>query len=204
MERKTINAEWIDYRHDFRLYDPEYPNQTMAYADDLEEERKSHPEYIISEDRILYLAYGSNMNHSQMARRCPSAAFVDPYILEDYALKFRGTDGHCVATIEQEKGRHVPAALWKISASDEKSLDSYEGFPHLYRKIYLQTQYGAAMAYVMNKRPLGRPSEEYLSIIAEGYLNCKFSDTTPLIESAVMSAVSNSIKEGTEDEEQEH
>lgn len=25
--------EWIDYRKDFRIYDPKYPNQTVAYIE---------------------------------------------------------------------------------------------------------------------------------------------------------------------------
>ena len=25
--------EWIDYRKDFRIYDPKYPNQTVAYME---------------------------------------------------------------------------------------------------------------------------------------------------------------------------
>ena len=34
-----INAEWIDYREAWRLYDPKYPQQTIAYIDDLEDAR---------------------------------------------------------------------------------------------------------------------------------------------------------------------
>lgn len=35
--RMEINAEWIDYRDAYRLYDPKYPQQTIAYEDDLDE-----------------------------------------------------------------------------------------------------------------------------------------------------------------------
>lgn len=36
-QRMEINAEWIDYMDSYRLYDPKYPQQTIAYEDDLDE-----------------------------------------------------------------------------------------------------------------------------------------------------------------------
>ena len=47
----------------------------------------------------LYVAYGSNLNLEQMARRCPKAKVVGIGNLKDYQLTFRR-----VATIEPEKG----------------------------------------------------------------------------------------------------
>ena len=40
-----LNAEWIPYMKAYRLYDPEYPQQTVAYVDSLEEAEAEHPEY---------------------------------------------------------------------------------------------------------------------------------------------------------------
>ena len=37
--REELCAEWIDYRGDWRLYQREYPQQSVAYVDDLEEPR---------------------------------------------------------------------------------------------------------------------------------------------------------------------
>ena len=31
-----LNAEWIDFRMAYRLYDPNHPVDTVAYADDLQ------------------------------------------------------------------------------------------------------------------------------------------------------------------------
>lgn len=39
----------------------------------------------------LYFAYGSNINLSQMAYRCPDAKVVEPVVLEGYELLFRGS-----------------------------------------------------------------------------------------------------------------
>lgn len=38
----------------------------------------------------LYFAYGSNINLNQMAVRCPDAQVVEPAVLENYELLFRG------------------------------------------------------------------------------------------------------------------
>lgn len=40
-----LNAEWISHVKAYRLYDPSYPQQTVAYVDSLEEAEMEHPEY---------------------------------------------------------------------------------------------------------------------------------------------------------------
>lgn len=40
-----LNAEWIPYMEAYRLYDPRYPQQTVAYVDSIEEAERNHPEY---------------------------------------------------------------------------------------------------------------------------------------------------------------
>ena len=82
-----------------------------------------------------YFAYGSNMNLDQMAYRCPAASVVEPVHLEGYRLTFCGRGkGSGVATILPEEGSRVEGVLWKITPECEKSLDFYEGYPHLYGK----------------------------------------------------------------------
>ena len=68
----------------------------------------------------LYIAYGSNLNLPQMARRCPDAEVAGTSQVRGYELLFRG-----VATIEPRKEASVPVLLWKISPQDEKALDRY-------------------------------------------------------------------------------
>ena len=51
-----------------------------------------------TKDRF-YIAYGSNLNLGQMARRCPTAEAVKATYLHNYRLMFRGK-GTAVATIE--------------------------------------------------------------------------------------------------------
>lgn len=125
----------------------------------------------------LYMAYGSNLNLPQMARRCPDAEVAGTSQVKGYELLFRG-----VATIEPKEEASVPVLLWKISPQDEKALDRYEGWPHLYRKemleVELEGKQVSAMVYVMNEgRQAALPSEHYYSVIAEGYRTAGMDET---------------------------
>lgn len=122
----------------------------------------------------LYIAYGSNMHTGQMAQRCYSAKVLGKGILRGYRMMFRGAHRSGVATIERSDGDSLPVLLWEITEDDEKALDRYEGYPHLYRKemipVFFDGRKLRAMAYVMNERyPYTVPSRGYESIIARGY-----------------------------------
>ena len=127
----------------------------------------------------LYVAYGSNMNITQMRHRCRTAVAVAVGEIKDYRLRFYGRYGSAVATIEKAKGSSVPVLVWKIRPKDEKSLDIYEGYPHLYRKetidININGELYSGMAYIMNDNPAfsyNHPSPYYAHVIAEGYRDC--------------------------------
>lgn len=122
----------------------------------------------------IYLAYGSNMNLAQMAKRCPAAKLIGPATLKGWKLAFRGMDGGAVATIEPELGSEVPAVLWELEPEDEAALDRYEGYPYLYRKEMVEVVFEEkpveAFVYIMNPgRGLGRPGDRYYTVIKQGY-----------------------------------
>ena len=83
---------------------------------------------------MLYFAYGSNLHHLQMKRRCKDSVFLKKINLKDFKLTFRSK--YRAADIEKKKGSLVPGGLFEISKSDEKKLDVYEDFPILYKKYY--------------------------------------------------------------------
>lgn len=131
------------------------------------------------EKGTIYLAYGSNLNLRQMAYRCPTAKVLGSAKLTGYRLLFRGGNGGAVATIEKQKGESVPVLLWRIMPNDEKALDRYEGYPHLYRKetvkVRFKGQWVPAMVYIMNEgRPLGAPGRYYYEAIRQGYIDAGF------------------------------
>jgi len=131
-------------------------------------------------NKNLYIAYGSNLNLKQMARRCPTATVVGATTIKNYRLLFRGGHDSAVATIEPAIGEEVPVLIWELTAADEDALDRYEGWPFLYRKetlkIRLNGKQVKAMVYIMNEGiPLGTPGCYYYSVILEGYRTAGFN-----------------------------
>ena len=121
---------------------------------------------------MLYFAYGSNLNHFQMKRRCKASIFIKKYELKGFKLNFRSK--YRAADIEKSKNSLVPGALFEISKSDEKKLDVYEDFPILYKKLYFKYYNKKVMTYIMNKKtPFRYPNEKYLNVIKQGYKDCK-------------------------------
>ena len=121
---------------------------------------------------MLYFAYGSNLNHFQMKRRCKDSFFLKNYELKNYRLNFRSK--YRAADIEKKKNSIVPGALFEISKSDEKKLDVYEDFPILYKKYYFYYYGKKVMTYTMVKKsPFKFPTERYLNVVKRGYRDCK-------------------------------
>tara|TARA_B110000046_G_C12934429_1_gene372931 strand:+ start:730 stop:1134 length:405 start_codon:yes stop_codon:yes gene_type:complete len=120
---------------------------------------------------MLYFAYGSNLHHFQMKKRCKESTFLKKINLKDFKLTFRSK--YRAADIEPKKKSIVPGALFKISKSDEKKLDVYEDYPILYKKHYF-TYYGKkVMTYTMTqKSPFTFPTNRYLNIVKRGYKDC--------------------------------
>ena len=121
---------------------------------------------------MLYFAYGSNLHHFQMKRRCKDSVFLKKITLKDFKLTFRSK--YRAADIEKKKNSIVPGGLFEISKSDEKKLDVYEDYPNLYKKYYFYYYKKKIMTYTMVKKSLFRfPTERYLSVVKKGYKDCK-------------------------------
>lgn len=125
-----------------------------------------------------YFAYGSNLHLDQMMQRCKTAVPVVRATLINWRLTFRG-----VADVVPNKGYDVEGAVYRIEDRDEKALDGYEGYPHLYIKRYVKviTEFGTEMTvmmYVMNHKHARSwseyvPGKRYYNIIKEGYEHWK-------------------------------
>ena len=121
---------------------------------------------------MLYFAYGSNLNHFQMKRRCKDSIFLKKYELRGYRLTFRSK--YKAADIEKKRNSIVPGGLFEISKSDEKKLDVYEDYPILYKKIYFDYYNSKVMTYTMvSKSEFRYPTERYLNVVKRGYRDCK-------------------------------
>ena len=123
---------------------------------------------------IFYFAYGSNLHHLQMKRRCPNCRFIKKIILHNYKLTFRSKYG--AADIEKKMGKKVYGALYLISKIAEKKLDVYEEYPILYKKMFFKYGNKKVMTYIMLKKTkLVPPATRYLNIIKQGYKDCKLN-----------------------------
>ena len=121
---------------------------------------------------MLYFAYGSNLHHSQMKKRCKDSIFLKKINLKDFRLTFRSK--YRPADIEPNKNSVVPGGLFEISKSDEKKLDIYEDFPILYKKFYFNHNGKKVMTYTMvEKTPFRFPTERYLNVVKRGYKDCE-------------------------------
>ena len=136
-------------------------------------------------NRKYYLAYGSNLNIAQMARRCPNAKPVGTAAIPDYRLLFKGSGTGAYLTIEPETGGKVPVGVWSVTAADELALDYYEGTPRFYYKTEMtlpvaSLKTGAvttrtAFVYIMREeRDFGIPSASYVRTCLAGYRDFGF------------------------------
>ena len=120
---------------------------------------------------MLYFAYGSNLNHFQMKRRCKDSVFIKKINLKDFRLTFRSK--YRAADIEPKRNSTVPGGLFEISKSDEKKLDLYEDSPNIYKKYYILYHGKKVMTYTMVKKTSFKfPTERYLNVVKRGYEDC--------------------------------
>ena len=120
---------------------------------------------------MLYFAYGSNLNHFQMKRRCKDSVFIKKINLKNFRLTFRSK--YRAADIEKKKNSIVPGGLFEISKGDEKKLDVYEDYPRLYKKYYFFYYGKKVMTYTMVKKTSFKfPTDRYLGIVNRGYKDC--------------------------------
>jgi len=129
---------------------------------------------------MLYFAYGSNMNHSQMLSRCPDSKFLQSAYIEEYALVYDGyskTRNGPVANIVEELDSKVWGGLFEISDKDLRSLDRCEGYPRVYQRetLVIMGRDGKeyrAITYLRKDKLAGKPSESYRKVILQGAKDC--------------------------------
>ena len=126
-------------------------------------------------ERLLYAAYGSNMNIPQMSQRCPRAVERGVGVIRDHEMYF---SYHGVANIQPDKGNYVPVVVWELTKGCEAALDLYEGYPHLYIKRIVPVTWNGVdqdmMVYVLKEpynQVIAKPSVRYFNCIKEGYLS---------------------------------
>ncbi len=128
----------------------------------------------------LYFAYGSNMSHNQIRKRCPGSRFIKKAYLEKFEFVYDGyskSRNGAVANIVHSEKYVVWGGLFEITEEDLAKLDSCEGYPISYdrKKIDVRddeaNSYNATV-YFRKGEIIGTPHHDYRDIILEGAKDC--------------------------------
>jgi gamma-glutamylcyclotransferase (GGCT)/AIG2-like uncharacterized protein YtfP len=121
-----------------------------------------------------YAAYGSNLWHDQMRRRCPDARVAGAVVLEGWRLVVRK-----YALIERDAAAACAVGLWRVTRACLESLDRYEG-PRTYARVQVPLPDGGmAWTYTEIRIRPGPPAAEYVQRLRQGYRDFAF-DAAPL------------------------
>jgi gamma-glutamylcyclotransferase len=122
-----------------------------------------------------YFAYASNLNKKQMQERCPDSKPLYKATLPNYKLVFSDWSRQLKggkANIVLFRGEKVPGAVYEVSLQCMNRLDKYET-PYSRTKIKVFDEDGdsvEAITYIKSGQSQeARPSQEYLSVIHQGY-----------------------------------
>ncbi|MBC8465928.1 gamma-glutamylcyclotransferase [bacterium] len=128
-------------------------------------------------EKLIYFAYGANLDRIGMDSRCPGNKPLCRAVLKDYRLMFKS-----VADIEEAVNHSVHGALYEINKEHLRSLDRFEGYPRLYTRktVTVVMEDGAqikAIVYQMTDRhQYSSPYLGYLELILSGCLQWQFPE----------------------------
>ena len=127
---------------------------------------------------MYYFAYAANLSLRQMSRLCPESRAEFTATLPNYTLAFTGWSRQWrggVATLRRSTGAKVAGAVYDIPNRDLTSLDRHEGYPTARDRISVKVitesdDFVEAITYIdITASKETPPSQEYLSIIRQGY-----------------------------------
>lgn len=182
--REAMNGR-IDHLNKYLFY-PQLGKQANRYlrkGDELKELLLTVTKAAIEfegDNNCQYFAYGSNMDRSQMVRRCPDAALIGKARLYNHKFEL---DEEGVATVTPKPGSQVEGLLWLISPKDRDRLDRYEGVSSkCYRQEWypITGEYGqkvCALVYVSERGPnRGQRRDGYMNKILKAAEEQQFSE----------------------------
>jgi gamma-glutamylcyclotransferase len=130
-------------------------------------------------ERVMYFAYGSNLDARQMRSRCASAEADARAVLPNHALAFAGFSrrwGGAVATIVRLPGEQVDGLLYRLSRDELLELDRHEGCPLAYRRrrMVVTDEHGQRRRAQLYQQPderlvLWDPQSDYLRVLRRAY-----------------------------------
>src|SRR5438132_1701523 len=135
-------------------------------------------------ERVMYFAYGSNLDTRQMRSRCASAQADARAVLPNHALAFAGFSrrwGGAVATVVRIPGEQVEGLLYRLRPDELLELDRYEGCPLAYRRclMVVTDEHGHRRRAQLYQQPRERlvpwaPQSDYLRVLQRAYKRLGF------------------------------
>ena len=128
---------------------------------------------MINTKKLLYFAYGTNLNKKIFLKKYKNARYLKKYILRDFELVFRSK--YRVPDVQRKIGSNVKGIIYEIDEVTEKKLDRYEDYPKLYMKKFFYENNKSVMFYFMKRKtPTVKPAKYYLEVMKSGYRQNNF------------------------------
>jgi gamma-glutamylcyclotransferase (GGCT)/AIG2-like uncharacterized protein YtfP len=117
--------------------------------------------------RLIYFAYGLNLDRAEMEHRCPGAFFAGRARLPDHAFQIT-IEG--VATVVRQPGAQVHGAIWHLTDRHLATLDEFEGvevgfYVRETKEVRQNHRAVKAQVYTATDPRLGRSRPHYLETI---------------------------------------
>lgn len=134
-------------------------------------------------ESLTMFAYGTNISSSEMLSHSEDVVFIGYGELPNYALRFRGFPNHAVATIEKQKGKTLPIAIYDLAPKARFTLENFEKFPYAYKKEKVKAFLngkpikGYVYTLKLNLEPQ-MPNYQYIKKLRLAYFEAGFDDVT--------------------------
>jgi gamma-glutamylcyclotransferase (GGCT)/AIG2-like uncharacterized protein YtfP len=124
---------------------------------------------------MIYFAYGSNMEPTQMQTRCPEHTIMGTACLTHYTLAFTRWSrswNSGTADILPEKGKEVWGILYNLTFENLRRVDKFADYPTSYVRQDVMVKHGKeilpAFTYIAVRQGIFAPSKAYLNKMVLG------------------------------------
>jgi len=132
---------------------------------------------------MIYFAYGSNMEISQMQTRCPGHTILGPACLSHYTLAFTRWSrswNSGTADILPEKGKEVWGILYDMTFENLRRVDKFADYPTSYVRqdvmVKQDKEILPAFTYIAVRQGIFLPSKAYLAKMVLGGTESKIPE----------------------------
>jgi gamma-glutamylcyclotransferase len=141
-------------------------------------------------EKIIYFAYGSNMNLTQMKKRCPDSQKLGIGLMKNAVLCFPSFGSNWnsgVAGFKHSDNKDLWGVLYEISENDLSSLRFYEDFNPL-KEAHLNNYNETIVSIFQN-------NESVLCMTYEAVVTGNYQPSLSYLKTIISGAVENELPE---------